>query len=154
VIIRHSALGNEEQWFDPRFNIIEETDLFLRIAYKWKLGMVSEPLAKWRIHASSLTQTKNYLVFQENMLMLDKFKTILPDFSQRFSEEIGIFMAQSSISKAKNLWKTGNSQASRSCLAPYVFKNNKAFILYFLTFFPERLLSPLLAKTLKRVVPA
>jgi glycosyltransferase involved in cell wall biosynthesis len=134
VIIRRSALNEQKIWFEPSFNLSEEADLFTRIAYKWKLAMVNEPLAKWRVHADSWTWKKNYLAAEERSAALLKYHEIFPDFANRFSKEIGIFEAQTAISKAKNLWKAGKSQAARRSLTSYIFRNKKAFILFFITF--------------------
>lgn len=52
VIIRRVALYSLTYWFDDQFNVVEEADLFIRIGYTWKIAMVNDPLAKWRVHAS------------------------------------------------------------------------------------------------------
>lgn len=153
VVIRRSVLYEEKMWFAPTFNLSEEADLFTRIAYKWKLAMVNEPLAKWRIHASSWTWKKNYLAAEERSAALLKYHEIFPDFANRFSKEIRIFRTQTAISKAKNLWKSGNSQVARSCLTPYLFASKKAFILFFMTFFSENILSPIISKFRKTISP-
>jgi len=153
VIIRRSALNEQKIWFEPSFNLSEEADLFTRIAYKWKLAMVNEPLAKWRVHADSWTWKKNYLAAEERSAALLKYHEIFPDFANRFSKEIGIFEAQTAISKAKNLWKAGKSQAARRSLTSYIFRNKKAFILFFITFLPEKTLSPILSKFRNTISP-
>ena len=153
VVIRRSVLDEGKVWFEPSFSLSEEADLFTRIAYKWKLAMVNEPLAKWRVHADSWTWKKNYLAAEERSAALLKYHEIFPDFANRFSKEIGIFEAQTAISKAKNLWKAGKSQAARRSLTSYIFRNKKAFILFFMTFLPEKTLSPILSKFRNTISP-
>ncbi|MFH2011550.1 MAG: glycosyltransferase [Pseudomonadota bacterium] len=143
VIIRRSVIKSIE-WFDQRFNIIEDTDLFLRIAYDWKLAIVDESLARWRIHSNSLTQTKGHLVAGETDDMLIKFQKMIPDFIKRYGREVEILKSQISISRAKNLWKQGNGKAARKCLSPYFIKNKKILGLYIISYFPEPLASQIL----------
>jgi hypothetical protein len=40
-------------YFDPRFSICEEADLFLRIAWAHKLDHVDSPLTRWRVRADA-----------------------------------------------------------------------------------------------------
>lgn len=143
VIIRRRALESLPAWFDPGFNIIEEADLFIRLAYQWKLAVVDEPLAKWRVHSESLTWTKRELFTEETATMLAKFEQIIPDFSQNFAEEIGKLQQKIAFQKAVILWKRGDSRAARKCLAPVKFPSARTFLLYFATFFPIDLINPL-----------
>jgi hypothetical protein len=59
------ALDDLTEWFDFRFNVLEEADLFRRIAYSWELDYVNSPLAKWRTHSSSWTWSKYELFAKE-----------------------------------------------------------------------------------------
>ncbi len=153
VVLRRAALDGEEMWFDPSFNLIEEGDLFTRIGYKWKLAMVNEPLAKWRVHAASWTWTKGYLTADEKTAMLERYKKTIPGFAERFAKEIHLLERQNAVTRAKYLWKFGNSPAARRCLSPYIFADRKASSLYFLSFFPERKLSPIISRFRKNILP-
>jgi glycosyltransferase involved in cell wall biosynthesis len=143
VIIRRLALDSLPSWFDPEFNIIEEADLFIRLAYQWKLAVVAEPLAKWRVHSESLTWTKRELFTEETATMLAKFEKIIPDFSRKFAVEIGKLRQKIAFQKAVILWKLGNSRAARQSLAPFKFDTARTFLLYYATFIPLDLMSPL-----------
>jgi glycosyltransferase involved in cell wall biosynthesis len=143
VIIRRAALDSLPSWFDPGFNIIEEADLFIRLAYQWKLAVVDEPLAKWRVHSESLSWTKRELFAEETATMLNKFEKIIPDFSRKFAVEIGQLRQKIAFQKAVILWKIGNSRAARQCLAPFKSGAARTFFLYYATFFPADFISPL-----------
>ena len=73
AIIRRKALEDLNYWFDTRFDVIEEYDLFVRISYNWKLDYVDEVLAKWRVHESSLTWTNSELFPKEKKVNVEKF---------------------------------------------------------------------------------
>lgn len=143
VIIRRAALEGEPAWFDPGFPLAEDTDLFTRLAYKWKLAMVAEPLAMWRVHAESLTWTKSELFAEATAAMLAKYEEIIPDLSLKFAPEIGKLRQKIASWKALHLWKAGNNRAARQCLAPFKFKGVRPWLLYYATLFPEHLVGPL-----------
>jgi len=144
VVIRRSALDTQEEWFEPRFNMIEEADLFRRISYKWKLDMVNEPLAKWRVHSGSFTFSKPHLLCEETLLMLGKYQKIFPEFSHKFSKEIQILEHGVNINRALSFLNSHNRHGARSCLFPYVFSNIKTFFLFLTTFFPKSFISSIL----------
>ena len=72
VVIRKTALDQENEWFDLSFNLIEELDLFIRIAYSWKLDMCRDVLAKYRVHKSSCSWTQTDLLYKEQIILLEK----------------------------------------------------------------------------------
>ncbi len=135
VVIRRSALEGLEEWFDPRFSMIEEADLFRRIAYSWKLDMVNEPLAKWRVHFESLTWKKGHLLAEETKKMIDKFSTAIPDFKNKYASEIDKMNRNILIDTAFYLWNQGQGKNCRSVLRPYIFKNKKMFVVYWISCF-------------------
>jgi glycosyltransferase involved in cell wall biosynthesis len=152
VVIRRSALDEEPGWFDPHFNLVEDGDFFTRLGYKWQLAMVPEPLAKWRVHAASWTWQKNYLSAVETDAMLAKYHRLIPDFARQFSVEIRIVETQIAVSRAKNLWKSGQGASARHGLKPYVWQSRKALLLYLASFFPEKSLYPLLCRFRQEVI--
>lgn len=153
VVIRRAALAEQDHWFDRHFNLIEESDLFVRLAYRWKLAMVNEPLAKWRVHGASWTWRQGHLVAPETEAMLEKYHRIFPDFPARFHREIAFLEIQVAISRAKQQWKAGGSREARRGLRRQVFKDKKAFVLYFLTYLPEPKVSRLIARWQKHIIP-
>jgi hypothetical protein len=137
VVIRRRALDEQREWFDPGFSMNEEADLFIRIAYNWHLAMVNEPLAKWRIHPGSLTWHKFSGFADELGEMLKKYKRIYPNFTQTYDREIRFFERRLAVIRAKDAIASNNLLLARSCLAPYVFSNLKALMLYLITYLPK-----------------
>jgi len=144
VLIRRSVLDTQQEWFDPRFSMIEEADLFRRISYKSKLDMVNEPLAKWRVHSGSLTFSKPHLFLEETSLMLNKYRKIFPEFNQQFSKKIQILEREVNINYALSCLNSGNRYRARSCLSPYIFSSIKTFVLFLITICPRSLISSVL----------
>lgn len=144
VVIRKTTLNSLTYWFDAEFNMSEEVDLFARIGYKWKFAMVNEPLAKWRVHSSSLTWKYGVQFSDEINVMLKKYEKIIPDFSAEYAHEIAFLRQQNVISKAMFLWRDGKNNDARRILLPLLHHRIKACIVFALTFFPESIIGRLL----------
>lgn len=55
LMIRRSAMDSLEYPCDPRYHVMGDTDLVIRLAIKWKLDCVQEPLALYRLHGNNET---------------------------------------------------------------------------------------------------
>jgi glycosyltransferase involved in cell wall biosynthesis len=137
VVIRRAALDREPAWFDPNFVASNDSEFLIRLAYHWKLAMVNEPLAKWRIHPGSLTWQKFSAIADEIVEMVAKYKRIFPNFAQRYAREIRILESSGAVIRAKDAIARDNLLVARKYLAPHVFANIKALILYLITYLPK-----------------
>lgn len=135
-VLRKKALDGLDHWFDSRFNMIEEYDLFLRVAQNWKLAMVDEPLAKWRVHENSWTFRKMDMFAEETLQMLDSFREINPDFESLYAKEIETVLRNSDVTRAMHLIRSGRSKEARSYLHRHKFFGIKHFALYCLSYTP------------------
>lgn len=144
VIIRSDVLEHESAWFDHRFNIIEEADLFRRIAYKWQIDMVELPLSKCRVHSSSLSQIKGHLFAEETLLMLEHYSEIFTDFDNSFAQEINILKKEAMTIKAKWLYKCGDPKNARKLLKIQMNSDHKICLLFLSTYLPVYILRPLI----------
>lgn len=50
LVVRRAALASLDHPCDPRYHVIGDFDLVVRLAMKWKLDCVQEPIACYRIH--------------------------------------------------------------------------------------------------------
>ena len=53
LVVRRSALESLEYPFDPRYHVMGDSDLEVRLSVNWQLATVQEPLAHYRLHASN-----------------------------------------------------------------------------------------------------
>jgi glycosyltransferase involved in cell wall biosynthesis len=53
LVVRRSALSYSDMPFDSRYHIIGDFDLAIRLAAKWQVGVIQEPLAGYRIHGGN-----------------------------------------------------------------------------------------------------
>lgn len=135
AVIRKSALEKLDHWFDPRFNMIEEMDLFIRISYEYELAFAPDVLAKWRIHKMSWTFSKMEQFPVERQLFLEKMEKLVPDFEERYKDEIEAFRTIIALENAKVAWKKGNNEEARGHIKPYI-KQKKYMAYYGLMYFP------------------
>lgn len=135
TVIRKDALSDLNHWFDDRFNVIEERDLFLRIAYKWEVGYVDDVLAKYRMHAQSWTFNKQSLFPLEEKILMSKLKNICPMINEEFNRDFGLAQSKISYNEACLCWLEGEKKKARSLLAPFLKINKKLLFPYMFSYF-------------------
>ncbi len=138
VVIRRQALNALGHWFDERFNMIEEADLFRRLAYDHKLAMVNEALAMWRVHENSWTSKQPTAFGNETEMMLESYRTLYSDFEIRYAAEIMVLRRGIAFTQAKLLWQKGEGQKARHLLHGHLL-SPKCAALYLLTMLPQKL---------------
>jgi glycosyltransferase involved in cell wall biosynthesis len=74
LMIRRSALDSLQYAFDPRYHILGDTDLALRLSVRWKMDCVQEPIAYYRLHEANITKNGDRLV--------DEMRTWISDMQQ------------------------------------------------------------------------
>jgi len=137
VVIRTSVFKNLDEHFDTRFNVLEDADLFRRIAFYWEVDFVNEPLAKWRVHKDSWTWSKTDLFITENEMLLEKFKSVIPRFEEDYAAEIQQLTKTVNIKKARQHWSEGDGRLARKELIKNM-PDIKSLALYIISFFPVR----------------
>ncbi len=136
VMIRKKALTNLTEWFDTKFSMIEEFDLLVRISKNWKVAYIHESLCFWRAHASSLTWSKKEEFEIENTLFLSKIVSKYPSLKNTFC--IKRFKAKIAYHGFLNKWKK-NGLEDRDLILPYLFVDYRLMIIFFLSFFPLKI---------------
>jgi glycosyltransferase involved in cell wall biosynthesis len=136
AMIRRSSLDALNEWFDPRFNMIEEYDLFVRIGYQWELEYVDKVLAKWRVHKNSWTWLYNQNFPIEREKMLKKLEKVIPEFNDKYRNEIYLVNRTCDFENARVLWADNNNKDARILLRPYACSGLKWFIVYIMAYLP------------------
>jgi glycosyltransferase involved in cell wall biosynthesis len=136
VVIRRATLAGAIDWFDPRFNVAEEADLFIRIAHDWQLDYVPSALAKWRIHPQSWTWTKGHLLAHELTLMLEKYEALYENFAIVYGKEITQMRARIAYYEALEDWKRGSTPGARRRIRPYLRTSPRLLVPYVFSFLP------------------
>jgi glycosyltransferase involved in cell wall biosynthesis len=55
LLIRRAALTELDYIFNPRYNLIGDMELIVRLSTKWKLDYVEKPLASYRLHSNNVS---------------------------------------------------------------------------------------------------
>lgn len=139
VVLNKKALIQQSTFFDERFQLLEESDLFKRIAYDWEIDFVDEPLVKWRIHDKSTTWNNYSEIYLEGMLMLKKYSKLYDDFNLTYFKEIKKYKAILYRRKAISLWSEKKNFEAIKAISGTTFVDKKNFILFFLMFFNHSL---------------
>jgi len=134
VIIRKSFLIKLDQWFDKRFDVIEEFDLFVRLSKISKLAYIDDVLAKWRVHSSSWTWKSADLFPIELRLFLKKMKSLYPNFNSDFHSSINAIERKIIILESLSLWEKGKVNKARNKLKKIISKDINALIILIFTY--------------------
>lgn len=144
VIVRREALKELEEWFDPNFSVCEEVDLFLRVAYHWKMAMCEESLAAYRVHAESETWCKSEKFLAESLLIVDKFGALFPDFDRRYQKEARGMLDRAYWGHAVFCWKIGQIAKAQRAVFAISRAGAKTWLFLFLAFVPYRWVRPIM----------
>jgi len=134
VVVRRDALESLPEWFDQRFEVVEEKDVFLRLAHRYEIDYVDEPLAKWRVHEESWTRTHYELFSVENVLLLEKLRAQFKGLDTEYADEVQAFRRKIAWQAALEEGKVGRTGKCREILRPYVANDRKMASAYLLSY--------------------
>jgi len=140
ALIRKDALLGLREWFDVRFNLVEDIDLFMRLAYAWKCNYIDKPLAKYRIHESSWTFTQKELLPKEMEMEVAKLCQLYPCLETDFKDELAVMNGRIQYQYALLDWEKGRGKRVRQRLRPYLKVARKYWVPYFFSFLPYNVL--------------
>ena len=133
-MIRKLDLDSLNHWFDDRFEVIEEFDLFIRLSRFCKLAYVDEILAKWRVHSASLTWKRKDLFPKETRLFIKKIKKNIPEISIKYKDSLEILLNNIIYQEFLINWGADNQKLDRKDLGSIKFKSRKFLIIYLLSY--------------------
>lgn len=134
VMIRRTALESLDEWFDDRLTVAEEKDLFLRLAYQFEAEYVDEPLAKWRVHASSWTHTHFEFFAIENEIILEKLREKYHSLETRYPREVAALKRKITWQHAMAEWKADRMGRCRMLLRPHAMKDLRMAAAYVMSY--------------------
>ncbi|ABE52511.1 glycosyltransferase family 2 protein [Methanococcoides burtonii] len=73
--------------FDNTYRIAEEYDMFLRIAYKYPIDFVDEPLAEYRVHDSNCSHRQD-IGIKEELMIMDHWKNTATHIEKKISIQL------------------------------------------------------------------
>ncbi len=75
LMVSRAAFESLEYPFDPRYHIIGDFDLSIRLATRWKLGSAQTPIATYRLHGNNETQKQRTRQITELEQWIAQMKT-------------------------------------------------------------------------------
>ena len=131
--------GDPAGWFDGRFELCEEADVFYRIAYSWKLDYMPEALTRWRVHGQNST-FRNFARFSaETRMILEKHREIFPGFDEKHGDTARLLLGRAAFQEAVALWKDGKNSEARAKIRPWLHLGPKYRIFWAAAFLPGSL---------------
>ena len=79
---------NKAGAFNPRYEISEEYDLWLRIAEFYPIDFIEQSLAKYRVHSGSITINNIGLSYQEEIEIVDSWLKIKPGLKRELGNKV------------------------------------------------------------------
>ncbi len=155
VVIRKEIINKNKIVFNKNYKMIEEMDVFLRIAFLSKIDFVPEVLAKWRVHSKSYTWRNYHLLADETEDMVKKFLLKYSGIKLKFPNEISALQVWIVRQKFLYFWMEGkNYNARKVILGSKVNLPLKIKSLYFLSFLNSKVFLPIVYKLFSsRIAP-
>jgi hypothetical protein len=109
----------------------------------WKTAYVSAVTARYREHQSSLSARRPELHLQESELILQKLRTLIPDFDRRYAPSIVSFVGQRRKAYVVASWRLGDALEARAQALAYCRSALPMLAVWLLSYFPFALLNAL-----------
>lgn len=135
VVIKKETLSGLNERFDSRFSCLEDADLFLRIAYGWKLSYLDDVSARYRMHEESWTSRHSLSFSEEGELLIRKLLDLYPNLTKEYSRELKAMQAYIGYEKFASYWKNSDKKRARQYLKPFLKLNKKLLLLYIFSYF-------------------
>jgi glycosyltransferase involved in cell wall biosynthesis len=119
AMVRRATLHRHAIRFRPEYDMVEEVDVFLRLAYVSKIDFSDEVLAEWRVHSSSTVWRRFHLLADEMEHLLGEMIRVWPEIEQRYANELNIRRIWIVRQRAIGLWMKGDGRGVRDCLGGF-----------------------------------
>jgi len=135
IVIRRSCLEGLNEWFDERFQVCEETDIFIRIAHDWNIEYCNDILAKYRTHSQNWSNTRTELFWREYELMISKYEVLYHEELIRNPGLLDDFKRSVVYGRALTALKEGKKREARRLAFPYVTYHPRFALIFIFSFF-------------------
>lgn len=136
VMIRKSVINEEGLRFGEELQYCPEHNLFMKIAAQHKVGVIHDPIVKYRWSSSSLSQKTRHLVSKEIEYTLDELQKLYPEAVNSCSEAMIKAREKLNYYDAVNLINKGDYPAARFALKPVIKSRWEFMLIYVILFLP------------------
>lgn len=137
IMFRRETLIKESISFDTHLVCSEEYNIMMRLATKNNFAVVKDCLAKWRIHATSLTTKTISKWAYEREYTLNQVIRENPGIDKKFPKAFAEAFARADYYRARNYFETHEISKARQSLSKIKFVHFRYFALYVISFLPS-----------------
>lgn len=134
MVFGRGFLDTLDYIFDEELTMVMDYDLTLRLAYKYPIDYVDEPLSKWRMHEGSESNKKRFLIPRENKSMLEKLVNACPDIATEYGTSVSMLTKNANYQLGLEKWDQGKVREARHMLKACNLKP-KSLIAYSASYF-------------------
>ena len=87
AVVKKDALEALGAWFVEEMEMLEEIELFLRLAYGFKIDYCGSILAQWRMHSDNDSRLRRNLMIKEYGIILERLIRYIPDFEIKYRKQ-------------------------------------------------------------------
>ena len=139
IMINRKALISKKLNFDPNIIASEEYCLCMQLIYNEKVSVIEFPLAKYYVRAKSLTNSSSEFWAAERIYTLNKLLSSYPEIVENYKKELREAFDRAIYYRARHLMMIGEKNVANKKLSKIRFHRMIYFLLYILSFFPERI---------------
>ena len=119
AVVHRRVLDGMDEPFDARLRVLEDLDFVLRLARRWRLAFVDEPLVRVAMRRESATRTHRDQFPIEMRAILEKWRADDPDFDRDFAEETARFLFDIDRLESRIAWERDQRLQALERLRPY-----------------------------------
>lgn len=129
VVIKKSVIDHVGN-FPDHMMMAEEYDLFLRIAYKYPIDYIDEPLSKYRIHEKNYSWGKELQAIEEENKAIQHLLDVFPEIEKQHAPSLQKKMDDLDLRRVLLLWKEGKRAEAKHLLFKSSISIKKKMILF------------------------
>lgn len=137
MMLHRSLIFDHGFLFNESIFIVEEFELFVRIAVDHQIGIINQVLAQYRVHDGGLTSKTPLKASEERNSILFKLIKEKPDIYLKHKDDFAAAFARSAYYEARSLAEKGNLQEARLAFKKYKFNNFLFYIIYLCLYLPK-----------------
>lgn len=151
MMLHRSLVFDHGFLFNPSIRIVEEFELFLRIAVDHKIGVIDEVLAQYRVHDGGLTQSTSLTAAEERNRILAQLIAERPLVYEKYKDDFSAAFSRSAYYEARAYAERGDMLMARKVFRNYRYDNLVYFFIYLTFWLPKNAWKSLSIDGLKRI---
>ncbi len=120
VMLKRQVLENDGLEFDVSLGYCPDYSLFMKIAAQHRIGVIPDPIVKYRLLSDSLSKNTLHLAAKENRQVLDELEKLYPDALRPCGEAMAAARSKLKFYEAVHHISIGKYALARAELRPVI----------------------------------